>query len=45
MKTKTHKATVKRLKVTKTGKVLFNFICPEGEQGAQVSEIWLLKDK
>ena len=30
---------------TKTGKVLFNFICPEGEQGAQVSEIWLLKDK
>ena len=26
------------------GKVIFSFICPEGEQGAQVSEIWLLKD-
>jgi len=26
-----------------TGDVIFTFICPEGEQGAQVSEIWILK--
>ena len=26
-----------------TGNVTFTFVCPEGEQGAQVSEIWILK--
>jgi hypothetical protein len=26
-----------------TGIVTFRFVCPEGEQGAQVSEIWILK--
>ena len=26
-----------------TGDVIFSFICPEGEQGAQVSEIWIMK--
>ena len=26
-----------------TGNVTFTFVCPEGEQGAQVSEIWIQK--
>jgi hypothetical protein len=26
-----------------TGELTFTFVCPEGEQGAQVSEIWILK--
>ena len=26
-----------------TGDMTFTFICPEGEQGAQVSEIWIMK--
>jgi hypothetical protein len=26
-----------------TGDVTFTFLCPEGEQGAQVSEIWIMK--
>ncbi|MCW3120089.1 MAG: hypothetical protein JWM28_4171 [Chitinophagaceae bacterium] len=26
-----------------SGTVTFTFVCPEGEQGAQVSEIWILK--
>lgn len=25
------------------GKITFTFVCPEGEQGAQVSEIWIVK--
>ena len=28
-----------------TGNVTFTFVCPEGEQGAQVSEIWIEKVK
>jgi hypothetical protein len=28
-----------------TGTVTFTFVCPEGEQGAQVSEYGLLKSK
>ncbi|HSB92944.1 MAG TPA: hypothetical protein VLC28_07510, partial [Flavitalea sp.] len=26
-----------------TGNVILTFVCPEGEQGAQVSEIWIMK--
>jgi hypothetical protein len=28
-----------------TGIVTFSFVCPEGEQGAQVSEIWIMKNE